>query len=211
MHRKSSFARLDDKELIKALTATPADKELHEFFFYIKCQKFLNYISSTLYNRCDGKHLVGELYEFLSKDDWHVLRLWDNKNGASLYSYIARCSINYFTNKEIAEKKRLNIEFRPDTTELIEKLGYFTQEEESDMPPVWEAFGMLNKRDQTILRLLVIDGMSMMSAAPAIWQYINSKACIDELTPKQIQSTIAMVKHRALLALVQNLKKISHI
>ena len=209
MYRKSSFAKLDDKELVEGLTAIPVNRELHEYFFYVKCQKFLNYISSTLYNRCDSRHLVGELYEFLSKNNWSILRNWENKNGASLYSYIARCSINHFTNKEIAEKKRLGIEFHADAAELIEQLGDFTQEEEHEMPPVWEAFGMLNERDRKILRLLVIEEKSMIEAAPEIWPHIKSKAGIESLTPKQIQSTIAMVKHRALLALVQKLKKIN--
>ena len=209
MYRKGHFAKLDDKELIEGLTATPANKELHEYFFYYKCNKFLSYISKTLYNGCDSKHLVGELYEFLSNNDWSVLRQWENKNGASLYSYIARCSINHFTNKEIAEKKRLGLEFVPSSTELIELLGDFTQEEENEIPPVWEAFKMLNERDQTILRLLVIDEMNMMEAAPEIWKHINSKNPIEELSQKHIQSTIAMVKHRALLALVENLKNIT--
>jgi hypothetical protein len=152
---------------------------------------------------------MGELYEFLSRDNWSILRNWENKNGASLYSYIARCSINHFTNKEIAEKKRLGIEFRADAAELIEQLGDFTQEEEHEMPPVWEAFGMLNERDRKILRLLVIEEKSMIEAAPEIWPHIKSKADIESITPKQIQSTIAMVKHRALLALLQKLKEIN--
>lgn len=209
MYRKSSFAKLDDKELVEGLTATPVNKKLHEYFFYVKCQKFLNYISTTLYNRCDSRHLMGELYEFLSRDNWSILRNWEKKNGASLYSYIARCSINHFTNKEIAEKKRLGIEFRADAAELIEQLGDFTQEEEHEMPPVWEAFGMLNERDRKILRLLVIEEKSMIEAAPEIWPHIKSKADIESITPKQIQSTIAMVKHRALLALLQKLKEIN--
>lgn len=209
MYRESSFARLNDNELIEGLTATPVNKELHEYFFYCKCRKFLNYISSTLYKRCDSRHLVGELYEFLSKDNWSILRNWENKNGASLYSYIARCSINHFTNKEIAEKKRLGLEFRTDTEEFIEKLGDLVQEDDHEMPPVWEAFGMLNERDKKILKLLVIDEKSMIEAAPEIWPHIKSRSGIESLTPKQIQSTIAMVKHRALLSLVHNLKKIT--
>lgn len=209
MHRTNSFAKLDDKELVEGLTATPINKELHEYFFYIKCKKFLNYISATLYNQCDSKHLVGELYEFLSNDNWSVLRQWKNKNGASLYIYIARCAINHFTKKEIAEKKRLDIEFMPDSTILIEQLGDFTQEEEHEMPPVWEAFHMLNERDQIILRLLVIDEKSMIEAAPHVWKYINSKNDISNISQKKIQSTIAIAKHRALLALIQNLKKIT--
>jgi len=211
MYRKSRFAELDDKELIEGLTATPINKELHEYFFCTKCKKFLSYISTTLYNQCDSRHLIGELYEFISNNDWQVLRQWENKNGASLYSYIAKCSINHFTNKQISNKKRIELEFMPSSTELIEQYGDYTQEEEQEMPPIWEAFHMLNERDQAVLNSLVIDGKSMMEAAPDIWKYIDSRKPIEELSQKHIQSTMAIIKHRALLSLTQNLDEIMRI
>ena len=68
---------------------------------------------------------------------------------------------------------------------------------------------MLKERDQVILRQLVIDENDMMDAAPVIWPYINSTKELRELSQKHIQSTIAMAKHRSVLALVNNLKKLT--
>jgi hypothetical protein len=68
---------------------------------------------------------------------------------------------------------------------------------------------MLNQRDQTILRLLVIDGNSALEAAPVIWEYIKNVKPLDQMDPKRVQCTIAMAKHRAQLALMNNLKQVS--
>ena len=47
----------------------------------------------------------------------------------------------------------------------------------------------------------------VMEAAPQIWEYIKSKSTLEETDPKRVQCTIAMAKHRAQLALYNNLKK----
>ena len=209
MRHKYNYALLSDKELVERLTAVPPDMELQEYFICERCKNFLKYISCTLYNNSDSTELMGELYEFLSKDNWNLLRNWKNKNGASLYSYIAHCSINHFTKKRIEERKRLDKEFSPSTPEIIEHLNAFANEDSEEETPVWEAFGMLRERDQEILRHLVINEEKMLDAAPVIWSYINSRHSLEELTPKQIQSIIAMAKHRALLALVENIRKLT--
>ena len=69
---------------------------------------------------------------------------------------------------------------------------------------------MLKERDQVILRQLVIDEKDIMEAAPVIWPYINSAKNIHELSQKHVQSTIAMAKHRALLALLNKLKTLTN-
>ncbi len=209
MLQKSNYTLLSDKELIDGLTAVPPNNRIHEYFFKEKCKHFLTYISTVLYNEADYNMLVGELYEFLSKDNWKILKMWEGKNGCSLNSYLASCSIHHFTSKAKTEKKRNNMEAIPSSPDIIEYLDHFTAEEECEMPPVWEAYRMLKKRDQVILRLLVIEEKDMMLAARDIWPYINSAREIHEVTQKHVQSTIAMAKHRALLALLNNLKKLT--
>ena len=95
---------------------------------------------------------------------------------------------------------------------MYEQLAGFVEEEE-EIPtyPVREAFNMLNQRDQAILRTLVIDGSSALDAAPEIWKYIKNNKPLEEMDPKRVQCTIAMAKHRAQLALLNNLKQISKI
>ena len=68
---------------------------------------------------------------------------------------------------------------------------------------------MLNERDREVLRLLVIEGFQMLTVAKEIWKYVDSKQDLSELSPKRIQGTISMIKHRAQLALLENLEKLS--
>ena len=75
--------------------------------------------------------------------------------------------------------------------------------------PIWKAYDMLNERDREVLRLLVIEGFQMLTVAKEIWKYVDSKQDISELSPKRIQGTISMIKHRAQLALLENLEKLS--
>lgn len=203
--QERNFALMSDMELVKGLMAVPADGKLHKYFFQKKCRHFLKYISKMLYGNISGDELVGELYEFLSDNDWKVLKMWNGKNGCSLNSYLASCSLHYFTNKAKEEKKRSSIEVLPSTPEIIEYLDHFTPDEEVQMPPVWDAYSMLKERDQVILRLLVIEEMDMMDAAPIIMPYMKTMCSVEELSQKHIQSMIAMAKHRALIALAKKM------
>ena len=205
------FSSLSDQELIERLTATPVDEQLHNFFFTKKCRQFLRYISLNICHCESEKQLWGEFYEFLSKDNWSVIRNWKNRNGASLYSYLAFCATNHFIHKRLAEKKEEQL-FVTSSQTMYEQLAGVAEEEEEIQPyPIKEAFNMLSLRDQVILRMLVIDGNSAMEAAPVIWKYIRNSKPLDEMDPKRVQCTIAMAKHRAQLALLNNLKQISKI
>lgn len=203
--QEKDFALMSDNELVEGLMAVPKNDKLHKYFFQEKCKHFLTYISNTLYNGINGSDLVGELYEFLSDDNWKVLRMWRGKNGCSLNSYLSSCSLRYFTSKVKAEQKRCAFEVLPSTPEVIELLNHFTAEEEAEMPPVWEAYNMLNERDRVILRLLVIEGKRMLDAAPEIYSYMSTPYNADEMSQKSVQSNIAMAKHRAIFALANKL------
>ena len=85
MLQKKKYALMSDKELIDGLTAVPPNNRLHEYFFKEKCKHFLTYISNTLYNEDNYNILVGELYEYLSNDNWKILKMWEGKNGCSLH------------------------------------------------------------------------------------------------------------------------------
>ncbi|MBQ5887913.1 MAG: hypothetical protein IIW77_01390 [Bacteroidaceae bacterium] len=205
-----NYSQLSDAELIERLTATPVDEKLHNYFFTKKCRQFLRYISSNICYCESENELWGEFYEFLSKDDWAVIRNWKNKNGASLYTYLAYCTTNHFIHKKIAEKKEQEQFIVPSSQMVYEQLADFVEdEEENSNYPVREAFNMLNPRDQAILHALVIDGHSALDAAPAIWKYIKNNKPLEEMDPKRVQCTIAMAKHRAQLALLNNLKQIT--
>ena len=98
----------------------------------------------------------------------------------------------------------------PSSQSMYEQLaGFIDEEDDTQALPIREAFNMLNQRDQTILRLLVIDGNSALEAAPVIWEYIKNVKPLAQMDPKRVQCTIAMAKHRAQLALMNNLKQVS--
>ena len=206
---ENSFALLSDEELVERMTAPDVDEKLHEYFFYVKCAPILKYLSKKFYGSCDITILTGELYEFIASNDWAVLRKWEKRNEASLFSYIARCITNYFINKENSEKKRQDKETLTSAPGIIEQISSFTEESEDESLPIWKAYDMLNERDREVLRLLVIEGFQMLTVAKEIWKYVDSKQDISELSPKRIQGTISMIKHRAQLALLENLEKLS--
>lgn len=205
------YSRLSDREWIEAITAPDADRRLQESFFQVKCGPTLRYISLRIYKCHESGHLAGELYEFLSDNNWSVLKKWEGRNGASLSSYIARCATNYFLQKEAAEKKRQENEIQASTPEILEQLASLAEDydDNEEIPPVWQAFNMLNKRDQEVLRLLVIEGKRMLSVAEYLWTFIDSKQDISQLTTKRIQGTISMVKQRAQLSLIEHLDKLN--
>ena len=200
---ENSFALLSDEELVERMTVPDVDEKLHEYFFYVKCAPILKYLSKKLYGSCDITILTGELYEFIASNDWAVLRKWEKRNEASLFSYIARCATNYFINKENSEKKRQDKETLTSTPGIIEQISSFTEENEDESLPIWKAYNMLNERDREVLRLLVIEGFQMLTVAKELWKYVDSKQDISELSPKRIQGTISMIKHRAQLALLE--------
>lgn len=208
MLQKGKYALMSDRELVDGLIAVPINNKLHEYFFKEKCRHFLTYISTTLYNEDNFDVLVGELYEFLSNNDWKILKNWEGKNGCSLNSYLASCSMRYFAGKARNEKVRRTFEVAPSSDEIADIINYFIADDDAEYQPVWEAYKMLNERDRLVLRLLVIDEVDTMHAARLVWPYINSSKEIDDLSHKHVRSLIAMAKHRALLTLLNNLNKL---
>lgn len=206
-----NYSLLSDSELVDRLMSRPTDEKLHDYFLTKICRRILKRISLKIFNHDDDTELWGEFYEFITKDDWAVLRKWENKNGASLTTYLSYCVTNYFVHRQVTEKKfcerfvhvssQEEYEQLADVCDEVEEGGYTGQQ-------VRDAFNTLNERDQTILQELVIDGRSALEAAPVIWEYIKSDKTLDEMDPKRVQCTIAMAKSRAQLALFNILKKV---
>jgi integrase len=205
----STYSQLTDEEWVEKITSQTADEKYYRYFFYVKCTPLLRYISRRLYNSNDYMNLMGEFYEFLSDNDWAVLKKWEKKNEATLFSYLSRCASNHFINKENAEKRRQDREILPSAPEAIEQMSIMAEEEQQEELPIMQAFELLCERDQALLRLLVIEEKRMLEIAGEVWKYINSKQNIENITAKRIQGSISMAKHRAQLALLDNLYKLS--
>lgn len=207
LKRVEGFATLSDNEWIDRLTSIPPDEKAIDYFFNIKCAAFINYIAFTLLDNQRPESLIGTLYEFLSDNDWHVIRLFKQKNGASLYSYLARCAVNHFMALKKAKERHKT--YHIDSPDIIKELDAITTVEEDKNSFVWQAFNQLNKRDRIILRCLVIDKKSTIEAADEIWPYVKTQNREwKSLPPVRVQNTIAMLKRRALLSLSIKLKEI---
>ncbi len=204
-----NYSLLSDSELVDRLMSRPTDEKLHDFFLTKICRRILRHISLRIFNHDDDTELWGEFYEFISKDDWMVLRKWESKNGASLTTYLSYCATNYFLHRQLMEKRLSERFVHVSSQEEYGQLADVCDEVEEACytdKQVRDAFSALNERDQTILQELVIDGHNVMEAAPVIWEYIKSDKPLSEMDPKRVQCTIAMAKSRAQLALFKALK-----
>ncbi|MBR3976508.1 MAG: sigma-70 family RNA polymerase sigma factor [Bacteroidaceae bacterium] len=205
----NTYATLSDSEWVERLPMTPPDSKLQEYFFNVKCAPMIRYISRSIFHADDKAYIMGEFYEFVSENNWSILKKWKNKENASLFSYLSRCATNYFMNKAIAEQRRQSIEVLPTTPEIVAYTSQLYDDETCEQLPVWQAFNKLSERNQAILRLLVIEDNQVMAVADKLWKYIGSKSDYSQLSEKRIQGTISMAKQRAQLALMEELKTLT--
>ena len=202
---QSIYANITDEEWTEKLIANPPIQPLHYYFFKVKCASFLNYIAINVYNDC-MESILGEFYEFISNNDWHVLRNYKKKNNASLSTYLSRCSLYYFMKKKRHDKEAAEF-FSLDSEEVMEQLEMMTNENIELGTNVWKAFLKLNERDRKVLRGLVIEEKKSIDIADEIWPYVKSKEKNWRKLPvKRVQDTIAMMKRRALFGLVEEIR-----
>lgn len=203
------YAQLADSEWVKILTSTPADEVALRYFFGTKCRPMLQYIANSLFENEETELLLGEFYILLSQNNWYVIRQFKSLNGASLNSYLTRCSIHHFIKKRKQENPLQHSAIPIETPDICNELNRFTTEEENDNPPVWQAFEQLKERDRIILRYLVIEGKSALEAAEKVWPLIKTtEKDWKKLPVKRVQDTIAILKRRALLALATELQQL---
>lgn len=206
MDKKKKFALFTDEEWIKGLTSTPIDEELHRYFFKIKCASMLQYVSHIIFKSDDFREIIGEFYELIAKNDWRILRMFRGEKDSTLYNYLTRCTVNHFISKQKKDplfKRMLFYSFEmPEIIDEVENIADI--DEPLNSTAVLEAFNQLQPRDKNILRILVLDGKNSMDAVEEIWPYVNSKHDWRDLPASRVQSTISMIKHRALMRLSYN-------
>ena len=201
----SAYANITDEEWIERLVAIPPIQPLHHYFFKVKCASFLKYIAMNVYNDC-AENILGEFYEFLSCDNWHVLRSFKSKRNASLSTYLSRCALYYFTKKKQRSKEAAEF-YSLESEEIMEQLNHLTDDEVKADLRVWKAFARLNERDRKVLKRLVIEEKKTTDIADEMWPYVNSsEKDWRKLPVKRVQDTIAMMKRRALFGLVEEMR-----
>ena len=202
----SSYANITDEEWIEKLMSIPPIQPLHYYFFKVKCSSFLKYIAENILNLDSPESILGEFYEFLSRNNWHVLRCYKKIGNASLSTYLSRCTLYYFL-KEKKKNEEANL-YSLENKEILEQLNYLTTNEEDKMDTrVWRAFAKLCERDRKVIRRLIIEGRTTTEIADEIWPYVQGKEKDwRKLPTKRVQDTISMMKRRALFCLIEAMR-----
>lgn len=207
MHRscKVNYSTVSDNELIGYLIEKPINEEAHNYFFNTRCTRFLDYIATKIAGEEHAEDILGEFYEFVSQDDWAILRKYRNQNNASLNTFLSTCAVHYFLKKRRKEGKLNTVSI--DCQEIADQLEFFALDEENNEPPVWQAYEKLCERDRRLLKSLVLEEKSTLEAADEIWEYVRSnEKDWKKLPQKRVQNTISMMKHRALFVLMEELR-----
>ncbi|MBQ3153570.1 MAG: sigma-70 family RNA polymerase sigma factor [Bacteroidaceae bacterium] len=203
---KVNYSTVSDNELIEYIIGKPINEEAHNYFFNTRCTRFLDYIATKIAGEECAEDILGEFYEFVSQDDWAILRKYRSDNNASLNTYLSTCAVHYFLKKKRIDGRLSTVSL--DSQEITDQLELFASDEENNELPVWQAYEKLNERDRQLLQSLVLEEKSTLEAADEIWGYVrSSEKDWKKLPQKRVQNTISMMKHRALFMLMEELRR----
>lgn len=201
----SNYANLTDEEWVEKLMSIPPIQPLHYYFFKVKCSSFLKYIAENIIKTDCIESILGEFYEFLSHNNWQVLRCYQKRGNASLSTYLSKCTLYHFLKQK---KNENNNVYSLESREILEHLNNLTTHEEEKMDTrVWQAFAKLCERDRKVLCRLIIEGRTTTEIADEIWPYVHGKEKDWRKLPiKRVQDTISMMKRRALFYLIEAMR-----
>lgn len=128
-------------------------KALYRFFF-VECRPMLSYIGSNYFGaKYTPEELAGELYEVLSKDDWHKLRMF--KGESSLITYVTVIATRHFMRKVERERELIDIDNLPPSALPSEPLS---DDQLYLMKDVYKVLSRMSKIDKFLIQHLLIDG-----------------------------------------------------
>ena len=140
---------LSDREIIDHLTKN--DEEVIRWFFFERCRSTLTYIGQFYCpKRASAEELIGEFYLYLSRDDWHKLRIF--RFGASLLTYIAVIAARYFQQQRDTPTEPLPKDTTHDTPSIAASDYVFFRRD------VELIIGGMKPMDALILRRLLLEG-----------------------------------------------------
>ncbi len=105
--RIAYFDSLDDRALVGLLLAN--DKEAVEYVFFHRCNgMFAHIIHSMFQSQGRKEELIGELYLYLSENDWDRLRKFGFKS--SLNTWLTVIAVRFFRKKRLSQTKLVAVE-----------------------------------------------------------------------------------------------------
>lgn len=138
---------------ISLLQLISSPTALHHFFF-VECRPMLTYIGEYFFNtKYTAEELTGELYELLSKDDWHKLRIF--KGESSLMTYVTVIATRYFQKKRNKEQGVIDIMTLPPSRQQTEE---YNPEDSFLMRDVNDVLKNMAPIDRFLLQRILIDG-----------------------------------------------------
>lgn len=123
--------------------------------FYEDAEPLLRSIQNSLFKgTVDYDDLVGELYLYLSRNNWKILDSFQGRNGARLSTWLSHVAWRFFMN---VRKRASRMEYRDDLNPFTHHLTVVsTDEMRLDIERTLSL--MSNKRYVTVIRLLIIEG-----------------------------------------------------
>lgn len=216
-----------DIELARRIVSN--DESAVNYFLGEFSSALLNYIGRVIMNveatyingcSCYSYAVAGEYYEFIAASfvegvpTWHKVALYKGcKNKgmkeARLYSYISTITIRYFSDvrKKIKKKEAKSLENMPEFLSLSILKDYDGFDEiileernpmYAELSIVWKK---LPKRDQLILKYLVIEDKEPLEIFDEMIKYVDTSIHVNQYTRKQKQDAMSLMKRRAKLHL----------
>lgn len=185
----------------------------------------LEYVSLNVYKSTYYQEILGEYYEFISKENkripFYKLTLYNSINNATLRNYVTTITLRYFVStKERRERKEgllisldesSTLKTEKDGSELIENpwfnllIGNTGDEEETSFSSetyqkIEYVFSKLPERDVKVIKLMVMDNLSGLEAFEELKEELAKTAKIPVTTwsTKQKQDAMSLSRSRAL-------------
>lgn len=176
-----------------------------------------HYINGVL---CFYTNISSDYYEFIGAKfidnipTWHKVSLYKgikNKGDkeARLYTYINTITVRHFISvkKKLDKNKEKNLDDMPESVSISILKDYdgfdeiYLEEDDSQYTELDIAWKKLPKRDQLILRYLVIEERNPLDIFDEMIQYVDTTIPPEQYTKKQKQDAMSLMKRRAKLHL----------
>ncbi len=171
---------MTDQQLVSKLIYN--DHRTIKEFFFVRCRPMLMYIGQYYcQTKYSAEELIGEFYEFLSKDDWHKLRIF--KFTCSLNSYVTIIASRYFQHKR--DKEMLPLE---DNIQLLNNLQEGNSSERTFfMRDLYSILKELAPFDRFLVQRILIDGEKPGDILREAEQFMKHDASISTSAQDQKQ------------------------
>jgi len=146
---------MSDNDLVSQIILN--NKEVIEFLFFEKCSPMFNYILTEIFSRkVDKGELISELYLYLSKNDWKIIRSFEGRS--KLTTWLSVVAVRFFLKKR-SEMIDSGEKFTPYTDSMDRDSGYYAHTSLSGKIDLLNAIQKLKcPRDRFVVIAMEIEG-----------------------------------------------------